>query len=341
MHALIMAGGRSERMRARGGPLHKALKPVLGVPLLERNVLRLLSRGLHHLTIAINYAEIELAAFIDERIFPLIDCFGAHLSIIKENQGLGNIGAARLVDTDEDLLVVYVDNLCAVEIGEMYAHHQSTRAELSIATREYTLKNPFGELQIEGDYVVSYREKPSYTSTVSSGTCILSPGARKFIPRDEPCDAVRLFALLRAENKPIAAYRSERHWIDINDVEALGSAEKLVREYHQHFEHFPGEPDLHVLVAENGEEGGIFAYLHSGNEREPASSEEIPSDASFDAIELPTGICIRYHLIGRQHHRGDHIISPKGHLWQTAIDLSANPQVTQRINAWIGKIPLR
>ena len=52
--ALIMAGGRSERMRATLGCQHKALVRVLGVCMLERNICKLLSFGFREIVVAIS-----------------------------------------------------------------------------------------------------------------------------------------------------------------------------------------------------------------------------------------------------------------------------------------------
>ena len=65
--ALIMAGGRSERMRASLGPQHKALVRVMGLSMLERNICKLLSFGFREIFIAINSHESELECYIETR----------------------------------------------------------------------------------------------------------------------------------------------------------------------------------------------------------------------------------------------------------------------------------
>ena len=65
--ALIMAGGRSERMRTSGGPLHKALVPVLGVPMIERNLCGFLSEGFHRIVVAISASEQAVAEYVEGR----------------------------------------------------------------------------------------------------------------------------------------------------------------------------------------------------------------------------------------------------------------------------------
>ncbi len=52
--AIIMAGGRSERMRSTAGQTHKALISVLGVPMIERNLLALFAQGFRNVIVAVS-----------------------------------------------------------------------------------------------------------------------------------------------------------------------------------------------------------------------------------------------------------------------------------------------
>jgi len=61
----MMAGGRSERMRASGVPIHKALLPVLGMSLAERNLRTLLAHGFVHIAVSVNARESALMEFLD------------------------------------------------------------------------------------------------------------------------------------------------------------------------------------------------------------------------------------------------------------------------------------
>src|SRR4051812_25929941 len=100
--ALIMAGGRSERMRATVGPLHKALVPVLGIPLIERNLRTLFDQGFSDVVVAINRAEPRIAEYVNG--------LGSHIEILQEDVPLGTIGAAReAIGESESLLVINVD----------------------------------------------------------------------------------------------------------------------------------------------------------------------------------------------------------------------------------------
>ena len=58
--AIIMAGGRSERMRATLPPDHKSLVRILGIPLLERNLCKLLAEGFRDIVVTMNACEVAI-----------------------------------------------------------------------------------------------------------------------------------------------------------------------------------------------------------------------------------------------------------------------------------------
>src|SRR5207237_5047165 len=104
--ALIMAGGRSERMRAGGTPQHKGLRAVLGVPLIERNLRALLWFGFDRLFVSISAREEELGAWIGGRGRALAESESATLEMLVETQPLGTIGAIASLPPDVEDVVI-------------------------------------------------------------------------------------------------------------------------------------------------------------------------------------------------------------------------------------------
>src|SRR5262245_23504016 len=90
--ALIMAGGRSQRMRATAGSSHKALVPILGVSLLERNLRHLLDEGFRDIVVAVSSNEPEIGRYLENSFRPPLEECGASLEILWEDTPLGTIG---------------------------------------------------------------------------------------------------------------------------------------------------------------------------------------------------------------------------------------------------------
>ena len=234
--ALVMAGGRSERMRLTG-ECHKALVHVLGIPLIERNLRMLLESGFSNVSVAVCADEAAILAFLDDAGRSLVHSYGGTIAIIVEHAPLGTIGAARLAARDvETLLAVNVDNLTTLDLQRFVGHHLESSAALTIASHVERPIMPFGELRIVDGDVEAYLEKPELRLQVSSGTYVLSRRAIACIPESGATSIPQLFERLRMNGERIAAYEHEAPWIDINDRAAVLRAEALVAAHREQFE---------------------------------------------------------------------------------------------------------
>lgn len=227
--ALLMAGGRSVRMRAGGSPQHKGLRTALGLPLIEHNLLALLWFGFQGLYVAISSHEKELAAWVQERGRKLVEASGAHISILFEDQGLGTIGAAASLPREvRDVVVVNVDNLTSLDLRRFAQFHQKSGVSATIATHDQTFRLPFGRVDIERQRITRYLEKPELLISISSGIYALSRSAMDMIPIGSHLDLPRLIERLLGANHEVASYQHHEPWIDINDEQALSLAEALI-----------------------------------------------------------------------------------------------------------------
>jgi NDP-sugar pyrophosphorylase family protein len=226
--ALVMAGGRSTRMRATAGPAHKAMIEVGGISLIERNVRQLLGFGFRDLGVVVSSAETELHDFVIERIEPIAAAWPAHLTVFVESTPLGNIGFVGTIDDVDDVLVTYVDNLTEIDARALLARHREMAYDLTIATHVESVPFPYGVLQIRGGDVLGYDEKPSTSFTISSGTCVVGRRARHLVPAGVRFDARDLFRACSNAGLRVGAYSHTALWIDVNDASATQRASDLL-----------------------------------------------------------------------------------------------------------------
>jgi len=265
--AVVMAGGRSSRMRAsRGDGRHKGLTTVLGVPLLERNVSALLSAGIRDVVLVAAEGEPELLEFGQTRCRALVEAWGARWDVFVERQPLGTIGAAREVAGPGDLLVVNVDNLTSLDLAGFVAHHRAKRAAMTVATHWEPFTMPFGEVTLTAEGMIeAIAEKPVKRYHTSSGTYVLSAEACAAIPPGQPLGAPSLWELLHAAGRPVAAFEHQSAWIDVNDAAALERAERLVLDRADEFELWAAAPDREVSAVLAVAEDGAAWLARSGN----------------------------------------------------------------------------
>jgi NDP-mannose synthase len=235
--ALIMAGGRSERMRASSGPQHKALVRVLGLSLLERNLHKLLSYGFRDIFIAVSAQEAELQAYVADRCQQVTAARGARLECLIEDVPLGTIGIAReLKARAATILVVNVDNLTAMNLRQLVNHHLESGAAFTIATHFEPFQIPFGEVNLNEGLVTEYSEKPVRRIRISSGTYVLAARACEFIDPAGPTSVPQLFTALRRQGERVSAFEHAAPWIDVNDAAAIKRAEQLIGDHPTDFE---------------------------------------------------------------------------------------------------------
>jgi mannose-1-phosphate guanylyltransferase/phosphomannomutase len=226
--ALIMAGGRSERMRAGGSGQHKGLRTVAGVPLIECNLRALLYFGFKKLFVALNAQERALTAWIDGHGRALAESQSATLDILVETEPLGTIGAAASLPKEIDhAVIVNVDNLTSLDLRQLAHYHREHQAAATIATHDQPFPVAFGMLELAGQRVVAYREKPTLSVPISSGTYVLSRRAIDRVPAGSRLDVPALIDALLQADEAVLAYPHQEPWIDVNDEAALAHAQRL------------------------------------------------------------------------------------------------------------------
>jgi dTDP-glucose pyrophosphorylase len=354
--ALIMAGGRSQRMRSGTSQTHKALVPVLGVPMIERNLLALLAQGFRDIVVAVNSRERELLDYVRQRGTCLTHLRGASLRVFEEQTPLGTIGAAGTLECrSTPLLVVNVDNLTTLDLKAFVNHHTETRAALSIATHFELLRISFGEVVVKNGHVTEYREKPTFKIQLSSGTYVLSTNALSLLPKDRPTDVPNLFALLSQRNERIVSYQHNSAWIDVNDAACVDKAEELIIQQFQSFEHWTQTPDCEVATLVVHSPSGVLMKMGCANQSNGSEYWQLPSqritnglrspnDAiarivsgqaafevlqpdfvlSFDDLELGTGRLVRHHVFAARMTYNSTLVLPDAE-WVTFHNIALLP----------------
>jgi mannose-1-phosphate guanylyltransferase/phosphomannomutase len=326
--AVIMAGGRSERMRATFSSDHKSLVRVLGIPLLERNLCKLLAAGFRDITVTMNAREPAIERYVQARGRALATAKDATIECLKESEPLGTIGAlGEFRSRAESILVVNVDNLTALGLRELVNHHLRSRAAMTVAVHQETFRIPFGEVLTSDGYIVRYLEKPARQICISSGTYVLGPRACDLIPKGRRFDVPDLIDALDKNGQPVAAFEHAAPWIDINDAAAIPKAEQLVTEHLTAFEYWDHPPDCEIAALMLCSPAGILVeyrphpssrysglwdipgeHIEPGDrsprnaisrkfEREPAWCRGTPEFlTSFDDLDTTTGHLIRHHV---------------------------------------------
>jgi dTDP-glucose pyrophosphorylase/predicted transcriptional regulator len=219
--AVILAGGRGTRLYPLTDHTPKPMVTVAGRPILERLVLHLMSCGIHHIYISVNY----LAHVIEDH-FGDGSRFGCSIHYLREQVPLGTGGPLALLDPRPTLPIIVMngDLVMQCNIGRMLDVHQARASMVTCGLRPYAINIPFGVATVQDDRIVAVREKPSESFLVNAGVYVLSPEAIDLIPPNVEFPITDLFTQCLERQLPVGAHVLEEEWIDVGRHEELRKA---------------------------------------------------------------------------------------------------------------------
>lgn len=241
--ALVLAGGDGARMRSR---VAKPLIEIRGASLLERNLYALIGAGHRSIWVACRHEQDAIRDEV-ERLAEPARRRGVALRCLLETAPLGTIGAAGILRGLDALVTVNADNLTALDLAALVARHTGTTADLTLATHDHATQLPYGAIDVDGDRVIGYREKPRWVTHVASAVCVLGPAALATI--DGRTDLPALTQRMIGDGARVLAYPHAAPWIDVNQPDDVARAAALVAANPESFECWARPADLEVAGA--------------------------------------------------------------------------------------------
>ncbi len=235
MKAVILAGGRGQRLAPYTTILPKPLMPIGDVPILEVVVRQLKRAGFDDITLAVGYlAELLMAYFGDG------EKLGVRIHYSREDEPLGTAGPLALVQgLDEPFLVMNGDLLTSIDYGRLWQAHAARRAIATLVTFQRDVQIDLGVIETDGEgRVRGYIEKPTYHYTVSTGIYVFEPSVLRYISPRARMDLPELILKLLADGQQVATYPFRGIWLDIGRIDDY---QRAVEEFAQHRDEFlPG-----------------------------------------------------------------------------------------------------
>ena len=217
---VILAGGKGTRLHPITEQVPKPMVTVAGRPILERLILHLVSCGLSRFTISINYL-----GHLIEQHFGDGARLGCEIDYLRETVPLGTGGPLSLLQAPAlPILVLNGDLITQADVGDLLDFHEQGGYAATLGLRPYTVEVPFGVAEVEGDRLLSLREKPTERSLINAGMYVLSPEAVAMVPSGREYPITALFEALLAEGKPVGAHVLEAEWLDVGRHDELRRA---------------------------------------------------------------------------------------------------------------------
>lgn len=218
MQAIVLAGGKGERLRPFTTDRPKAMVEVHGVPLLAYQLRWLRAQGVEQVVIACGYRHETLQSYFGDGA-----SWDLTITYSIEEEPLGRGGALRrafsALSPTVDLCVatngdVVTDLLLAPVLNE----HRRRDASATVVVTPF--RSPYGIVDVdETNRVRGFREKPELPFWINAGIYVLSRAILPLLPeRGDHEDTT--FPRLAAEGR-LAAYPSRAFWRGVDTVKDL------------------------------------------------------------------------------------------------------------------------
>jgi NDP-sugar pyrophosphorylase family protein len=222
MEAIVLAGGKAERMGDATAGQPKALVDVAGKPLVAYQIGRLASAGVGR--VIVSCAAGQGNAFRDQ-----LGGLGVEIVCAEEPERLGRGGgikfAARQRAESGDVLAMNGDELVDVDFAALLARHRESGAAATVSVARPA--SPFGVVELGGDDVVTgFSEGGRIPYWVNCGVYVLAEEAIERFP-DRGDHESTAFPELAAEGR-LRAYRHDGLWLTVNTPKELRRAQEHV-----------------------------------------------------------------------------------------------------------------
>ena len=223
--AVLMAGGKGERLRPLTEKTPKPLLEVGGKCIIDHNVDRLISYGVQHINVTVNYLGEQL-----EEHFAAPRS-GVQVRTFREPKFLGTIGSIKFVDTfyNDNILVMNSDLFTNIDYEDFFLHFQMHDAEMSVAAIPYNISIELGILDLDGRNIKGLIEKPKYNYYANAGIYLIKKRALTEIPENTFFHAIHLVEKLITQGKKVIRYPLNGTWIDIGTPQEFERAKELVK----------------------------------------------------------------------------------------------------------------
>lgn len=227
MEAILLAGGKAERLGEAAGGKPKALVPIAGQPLAAYQVGQLVRAGVDRVLVS-------CAAGTEELFDRELSGLGAEIVPVPEPEPLGRGGGIRLAAAQRaesgPVFALNGDELLDVDLDALLGQHRDRRPAATITLTP--LQSPFGIVDLDGaDVVTGFQESPRLPHWVNVGLYVLDEEALARLPARGDHETTT-FPELAAEGR-LHGFRHEGTWLTVNTPKQLRLAEEYLTAHPQ------------------------------------------------------------------------------------------------------------
>ena len=223
MEAILLAGGKGERLGDVAGGRPKPLVGVAGRPLASYAVEMLARAGVQRVIVS-------CAAGTEDLFESELGGTGVEIVPVPEPEPLGRGGGLRIAAGARSgagpVIALNGDEIIDVDVSELLRFHGARGAAATIVVAP--MPSAFGVVSLdEDDSVLEFREAPRLPHWVNAGLYVLGEEAIERLPERGDHELTTFPELAR--ERRLVAFRHEGLWLTVNTPKDLRVAEERLR----------------------------------------------------------------------------------------------------------------
>jgi mannose-1-phosphate guanylyltransferase len=222
--AILLVGGFGTRLMPLTKNTPKPMLTVAGVPVTEHQLGMAKAAGITEIVLATSYlSEVFIPYFGDG------SKWGMKIKYAVEKEPLGTGGAirnaAKLLDTNESVVILNGDVLSSHNLAEQIRQHELHDADVTLHLTQVEDARAFGCVPTDNNgQVTAFLEKMEnpITNQINAGCYVFNPRVISTIPLDTVVSVEReTFPQLVAQGASVFGFVENAYWLDIGTPRAL------------------------------------------------------------------------------------------------------------------------
>ncbi|HSV87889.1 MAG TPA: nucleotidyltransferase family protein [Bacteroidales bacterium] len=224
--AVLMAGGRGERLRPLTDTTPKPLLKVGEKPIIDHNLEHLAKFGIKTIYLTLRYLGEMIETHCGDGSLKDIN-----IRYVYETEPLGTIGSVSLIKgyVHDHVLVMNADLFTNIDLEDFYQSFIEQNADMAVATVPYSIDVPYAVLNLNEDRVEGFHEKPTYTYHSNAGIYLIRRELLKTIPMLESYNATDFIQALITAGKKVIRFPIIGYWIDIGKPEDFQKVQEIAK----------------------------------------------------------------------------------------------------------------
>jgi dTDP-glucose pyrophosphorylase len=220
-NVVIMAGGYGKRLGLLTKKCPKALLKYNNKPLLQHILEQVKKNNFYNIKISVFFLSKMIKNFIYKN-----NSYSLKIKFIEEKKPLGTIGSIKLIKKiSTNFIVMNCDIISDINLVEFLKFHKKSKSLLTIATKQFQYKNPYGVIVSHNNKFISFKEKPEIDFLINTGIYAFNKKVITIMKRLNISNIEDLIITLKNKKHKVLTYPLIENWRD------FGSDKKNLKKF--------------------------------------------------------------------------------------------------------------